>query len=71
MGRQQLHISDPQNPPWSTYDELLGPFPDVMLVLSSHNKTLPCQVKLVKEMSVRFSESHLLATVCPWFSVGI
>lgn len=41
MGRQQLHISDPQNPPWSTYDELLGPFPDVMLVLSSHNKTLP------------------------------
>lgn len=44
MGRQQLHISDPQNPPWSTYDELLGPFPDVMLVLSSHNKTLGKQL---------------------------
>lgn len=51
MGRQQLHISDPQNPPWSTYDELLGPFPDVMLVLSSHNKTLPPATDLTQVKS--------------------
>jgi hypothetical protein len=29
------------------------------------------QSKLVKVLSIHVSEAHLLATVCPWFSMGI
>lgn len=67
MGRQQLHISDPQNPPWSTYDELLGPFPDVMLVLSSHNKI----ILGLRFFAIVLNHYATATNHLPWFALSI